>query len=166
MGKRGDPISCDAVVVCTGAWTARHLSSTLGIRCPILPIKSYSFDMTTSAAPLNSFIFEDKHFTACHLRSGVLRVNIFGDLAGFDTSFDSRRIRNLLNIVAKTLDSQEAMQNKNLQAILTGVTPDDLPLVGSLKHYPNVYLNAGHGARATTLSFACADILAELTEHN
>jgi hypothetical protein len=61
--------------------------------------------MPTSAPPLNSFIFEDKHFTACHLRNGVLRVNILGDLAGFDTSFDSRRIRNLLNIVAKTLDT-------------------------------------------------------------
>ena len=125
-----------------------------------MPLKSYSFDMPTSAtAPLCSLIFEDKHFSACYLRDGMLRVNIYGDLAGFDQSFDSRRIRNLLNIVGKTLSAQEAMQNQNLRAVLIGVSPDDLPLVGRLKHYPNLYLNVGHGARAATLSFACGNAL-------
>ena len=89
----------------------------------------------------------------------MLRVNIYGDLAGFDQSFDSRRIRNLLNIVGKTLSAQEAMQNQNLRAVLIGVSPDDLPLVGRLKHYPNLYLNVGHGTRAATLSFACGNAL-------
>jgi len=110
LGKRDNDIKCDAVVMCTGAWTARSLSQ-LRVRCPVLPLKSYSFDMPTSAAPLNSLLFEDKHFSACYLKDGLLRVNIFGDLAGFDQSFDARRIRNLLNIVAKTLNAQEAMQN-------------------------------------------------------
>jgi glycine/D-amino acid oxidase-like deaminating enzyme len=47
------------------------------------------------------------------------------------------------------------MKNTNLKPILTGLSPDDLPLVGSLKYYPNVYVNVGHGFRALTLSFAC-----------
>lgn len=154
LGKRDKDIACDAVVMCTGAWTARSLS-TLRVRCPVLPLKSYSFDMPTQAPPLHSLLFEDKHFSACSLRNGMLRVNIYGDLAGFDQSFDARRIRNLLNIVAKTLDTQEAMKNSDLRAVLTGVSPDDLPLVGRLKHFPNLYINAGHGSRAATLSFAC-----------
>lgn len=103
LGKRDADIKCDAVVMCTGAWTARSLSQ-LGVRCPVLPLKYYSFDMPTSAQPDTSLIFEDKHFSACSLKQGMLRVNIYGDLAGFDQSFDARRIRNLLNIVAKTLN--------------------------------------------------------------
>ncbi len=58
---------------------------------------------TSSAAPFNSLNFEDKHFSASYLQEGVLRVSVYGDLAGFDQSLDSRRIRNLLNIVGKTL---------------------------------------------------------------
>lgn len=51
------------------------------------------------------------------------------------------------------MDTSEAMKNTNLKAILEGISPDDLPIIGSLKHYPNVYLNVGHGSRASTLSF-------------
>jgi len=36
----------------------------------------------------------------------MVRVMGFGDLAGFDTSFDKRRIRNLLNILAKTMETE------------------------------------------------------------
>lgn len=84
LGKRDSDIQCDAVVMCTGAWTSRCLSH-LSVRCPVLPLKSYSFDMpTTTTSPNCSLIFEDKHFSACYIKDGLLRVNIYGDLAGFD----------------------------------------------------------------------------------
>jgi glycine/D-amino acid oxidase-like deaminating enzyme len=115
--------------------------------------------MPTSCTNKFAFIFEDKNILATHLSPGFLRLNCFGDLAGFDTSYDKKRIRNMLNIVAKTFDTQEAMKNMNLKPILTGLSPDDLPLVGSLKHYPNVFVNVGHGIRALTLSFVCGQMI-------
>ena len=36
----------------------------------------------------------------------------------------------MLNIVAKTLDSKDTMKNENLRPILSGISPDDLPLIG------------------------------------
>lgn len=51
------------------------------------------------------------------------------------------------------------MQKTNLKAVLMGISPDDLPLVGPMKHFPNVYLNVGHGARASTLAFKCGKML-------
>lgn len=45
------------------------------------------------------------------------------------------------------------MKNANLKAVLSGISPDELPLVGRLKNYPNVYLNVGHGLRASSLCF-------------
>jgi len=51
------------------------------------------------------------------------------------------------------MDIKEAMSKKNLKEVLTGLSPDDLPLVGSLKHFPNVYVNIGHNAKASTLAF-------------
>ena len=49
MGKLFQEIETDALVVCTGAYTARFLYSTLGVFAPIVPIKSYTFDVPTSS---------------------------------------------------------------------------------------------------------------------
>ena len=48
MGKIGQEIEADALVLCTGAHTARVLYQTLGIYAPIVPIKSYTFDVLTA----------------------------------------------------------------------------------------------------------------------
>ena len=47
MGKIGQEVECDAVVLCTGAYTAQLLYNTLGVFAPLAPIKSYTFDMAT-----------------------------------------------------------------------------------------------------------------------
>lgn len=49
LGKMGQEVECDAVVVCTGAYTAQILYNTLGIYSPLTPIKSYTFDMATKS---------------------------------------------------------------------------------------------------------------------
>lgn len=66
MGKRGDAIECDAVVMCTGAATARNLSSLLSVRCPVLPLKCYSFDMPCQYSN-QAWIFEDKDYSVVPL---------------------------------------------------------------------------------------------------
>jgi len=41
-------------------------------------------------------------------------------------------------------------------------TPDDLPLIGNLQKYPNVFLNGGHGGRGTTHGLATSFLVSEL----
>ena len=41
------------------------------------------------------------------------------------------------------------------------MTPDDVSIIGPLKFYPNVFLNAGHGGRGTTNGLATAKLVAE-----
>lgn len=101
-------IDTDAVVFCTGAATPRLLKDVLKLGCPVLPVKSYSFDIPTQYSP---FAFQFDAFTAVWLKQGVLRINAGGDLAGNSTSFDQRRVRNILNITAKTLDTQDTMKH-------------------------------------------------------
>ena len=42
-------MACDAVVVCTGAYTAKFLRSTIGVYSALAPVKSYTFDMPTKS---------------------------------------------------------------------------------------------------------------------
>ena len=152
LGKQGEGIQCDAVVVCAGAATQSLLKSLLGVRSPILPLKTYTFDIPCEHRNF-ALIFDSANFTAVSHDDNQVRVQMGGDLVGYDTSYDKKRIRNCLNRVAKTLDVTTVMKHQNLSANLVGISPDDLPVLGPLKHHPNVYLNAGHGIRASSLAF-------------
>lgn len=118
-----------------------------------MPLKAISFDMPAEYSNI-AWIFEDKHFTAVPHGEDLVRVYGFGDLIGLDYSFDKRRTRNLLNVVAKTMDTSQAMSKSNLKPVMTALSPDDLPIVGCLKHHGNVYLNVGHNVKASTLAFS------------
>ena len=60
------------------------------------------------------------------------------------------------------MDSKEANSYVNLNTCLRPCSPDDIPIVGPLKHYPNVFLNAGHAGRGTTLGLATSKLVSEL----
>jgi len=65
-------------------------------------------------------------------------------------------------MVADLMDKNEAHSYINLSTCLRPVPPDDVPIVGPLKFYPNVYLNAGHSGRGTTLGLGTSKLCAEL----
>ena len=45
------------------------------------------------------------------------------------------------------LDEKEALKYDNLRINMLSVSPDDHPVVGNLKHHPNVFVNIGYGQR-------------------
>ncbi len=60
------------------------------------------------------------------------------------------------------MDKNEAHSYTNLNSCLRPVSPDDIVILGPLKFYPNVYLNAGHGGRGTTHGLATSKLIAEM----
>ena len=83
-------------------------------------------------------------------------------MCGKSSSIDERRVRNFKNNLCLTFDKQEALSNKNLSVNMLSITPDDRPIVGSLKQHPNVFVNVGHGQRSTALAFVCGKTLADV----
>ena len=160
---QNDLVECDAVVLCAGSFIARLMKDNFGLSCPVVPIKGYSFDMPTKV-PFHDvhFQFKSEAFVATYLKEGVWRVAAFGDVAGQDKSFDPRRVRYLKNMVADLMDPSEAHSYVNLNTCLRPTPPDDVPIIGPLKLYPNVFLNAGHAGRGTTLGLGTSKLLAEL----
>ena len=110
LGKQGEGIKCDAVVVCAGAATQSLLKTLLGVRTPILPLKTYTFDIPCEHKDF-ALIFDIENFTAVSHDDNLVRVQMGGDLVGYDTSYDKKRIRNCLNRVAKTLDVSTVMKH-------------------------------------------------------
>jgi D-amino-acid dehydrogenase len=129
----------------------------------VIPVKGYSFDIPTEMVhPKFHLSFKDKGFVATYFDENKWRIAAFGDLSGIDKSFDPRRVRYLKNIVAERLTLEEAHRYENLNTCLRPCPPDDLPIFGSLRFYPNIFLNAGHSGRGTTLGLGTSKVLTEL----
>jgi len=53
---------------------------------------------------------------------------------------------------------------ENVKTCLRPCAPDDMPIVGALKKYPDVYVHSGLGGKAAN-SFACGKLTAEMIVH-
>jgi len=61
-------------------------------------------------------------------------------------------------------DTKEALGYKDLDINMLAITPDDHPVIGPLRRFPNVYVNSGHGQRSSSLAFVSAQILSDSLE--
>ena len=163
MGKIGQEVECDALVLCTGAYTARFLHNTLRVCAPLTPIKSYTFTVPTQCDYKNThLVFKDKALTAVQVEPKLWRMSLFGDLAGFNLDLDNRRVRQAKNEVCVTIDTKEGLMASGIQAVLRTCSPDDLPVIGALKTNPNLYINSGHGGRNCAISIGSSRLVAEI----
>ena len=83
----------------------------------------------------------------------------FGDYQGSVPTIDQRRARQFRNTAIIHIDKKEGLKSKDVKVAMRTQSPDDIPVIGALKHYPNVYVNSGHGERNVALSIASAKLL-------
>lgn len=88
----------------------------------------------------------------------------YADISGQDIWFNQRRVRNFKNNLCQNLNKEECLKYENLELNMLDISPDDMPVVGNLVRHPNVFVNGGHGARASTLAFISAAILNDQIE--
>lgn len=130
-----------------------------------MPVKGITYDYRTEAAHLGKhLVFEDTKLLLTQIEEGLWRVSAYGDIAGLGEEFDQRRVRNLISLACKTFDNKEALTKENLRTYFRTCSPDDLPLLGALKHNPNIFINSGHGGRNAAISIASSKLISEIMQ--
>lgn len=166
MGKTGQDIKCDMVVLCTGAHTARVLSEQLRVFSPLLPVKGYSLEMDSQSPNSKTHLmFEDSNLQAGQIGSDKWQITGFGDMGGsYDFGVAPRRVRQFRNTTILTIDKKEGLKSKDIKTAMRTCSPDDLPVIGALKHYPNILVNGGHGSRSIAMALSSGKLLSEIAE--
>ena len=158
----GGEIVADQFVLAAGPGFARLLQP-LGLALPIEPIKGYSITLpivNAAAAPVVSIT--DSARKLVHARLGdQLRVAGFAELCGSDRTVQPARIEALCAAVRETFPTACDFTEPQAWAGLRPATPSGRPLVGCLR-WPNLWVNAGHGALGLTLAAGSATVLASL----
>lgn len=157
----GVPLEADAVVVCTGAWSASLLRQH-GIDAGIYPVRGYSVTLPVGAAtPDVSYTSLRNRFVMSRLGDRV-RIAGFTDFCGFKTSNDPARIQTLI-ATAKRVAPDAARydcDDPNAWGGFRPMTPSGRPVVGPTK-VRGLFLNTGHGMLGWTLACGTADAVAE-----
>lgn len=162
LGRGEGSIEADHFVLATGP-NAAGLLRPLGLALPIEPIKGYSVTLpivNAAAAPKASVT--DNARKLVHARLGAqLRVAGFAELCGHGQAVQPRRIEALCAAVQETFPGACSFQETQAWAGLRPATPGGRPLVGPTR-WPNLWVNAGHGALGLTLASGSAAVLAAL----
>ena len=158
--ENGETISCDAVVIATGAW-CQAPTEWLETALPVEPIKGEL--LTVESEPAGVRIDIAWRDVAAYRGEGV-RVLLGGteDLAGFDhhpTDAARRRIVSKLGqVIPELVHARLVGQTVGFRP----VTSDGLPIVGFPKAWSNVCLTLGGGRKGMLLASALGLAAAEL----
>ena len=135
----------------------------LGIALPVYPVKGYSITVPMRAdGPSIGTALMDEHNKIMMSRLGVrLRVAGMAELTGYDLTLDSAQRERLIRVVREFFPSGLAFDQVEFWAGLRPLTPDGPPILGKT-HWPNLYLNSGHGSNGWTQSCGTSRIVADL----
>jgi D-amino-acid dehydrogenase len=155
------PLSAEAFVVATGAWTPL-LRRHLGCRVPIQPGKGYSLTMARPArCPAVPLLFEEHRVAVTPMMSGY-RLGSTMEFAGYDTTLNRARL-DLLRAGARPY-LQEPLGEPVLEEWYgwRPMTADGKPIIDRCPALENVWLAAGHNTLGLSMAPATGKLVAEL----
>ena len=160
----------DFVVLAAGINTplfARMLC--VGDSCPTYPLRGYSLtmysDRESAAASSKNLMNQPLKIDDMYCSSvgaNMARIAGFGELVGYRdeaTNVPSVAPR-VLTRYGKALFPESKIEEANALQCFRPLSPDDLPIVGSVRSLPGVFIHSGHGTLGWTLCLATSECLA------
>lgn len=154
-------LSADEIVIATGAWSSL-LEKSLGLKIPIVPGKGYSITMKSpKISPKIPCILEERKVVATPW-SGSYRLGGTMEFAGYNTTMNPVRLRNLKNSAREYLVdpySDEVTEEWNGWRPMTN---DGLPIISKSHVHKNVTLACGHNMLGLSMAPSTGKLVSEL----
>jgi D-amino-acid dehydrogenase len=155
------PLSADAFVVATGAWTPL-LNRQLGCRVPIQPGKGYSLTMPRPArCPSVPMILEEDRVAVTPLQSAY-RLGSTMEFSGYDARLDPRRLELLRRGASRYLHEPYCEPVEEAWFGWRPMTYHGRPVIDRSPALSNVLIAAGHGMLGLSMAPATGRLVAEL----
>jgi D-amino-acid dehydrogenase len=156
-----EPLTADAFVVATGAWTP-ILNDQLGCKVPIQPGKGYSITMPRpSICPTIPLIFPETRVAVTPFRSGY-RLGSTMEFAGYDETLNPDRLQLLRYGAEPYLREPECEPIEERWFGWRPMTWDSLPIIDRSPGHENVMIAAGHNMLGLSMAPATGRLVAEL----
>jgi len=159
----GHEIVGDCYVITTGSWSSK-ICKSIGYDPHILPARGLVTLFETGGERIVSTpaILEDSGIAVTQHNETTLRLTGFFEMVNFKKSFADSRKQWLYNITKKHLTKYDILRYACEGVGYRPCTPDQLPVIGTVPGYENLYIAAGHCRLGLTLATGTADMIKSL----
>ena len=157
-----EELSAGAVLVATGPW-AVHAGEWMGIEVPVSPLRGQIVHLAPpDGTPMPSHgIFHDTGYMLPKA-GGDLLAGTTREHAGFDRQPTFEAQNEIMEAVVRLAPALIDAPIRDLTACLRPSTPDELPLIGAVEGWRDLYLSTGHQFKGVTLALVSGKSLAQL----
>ncbi|MEM3638153.1 MAG: FAD-dependent oxidoreductase [Conexivisphaerales archaeon] len=155
-------IEADAYVLATGSYT-QQLCMSIGFDARILPARGLVmlFDTGGKQVVGSPAMLEDYGAAIAQHKNNVLRATTFFELNGFK-SFSKSRSEWLVGILRRHVSEFPSLKLAYEGTGFRPCTPDQLPLIGKIPNFDNLYLAAGHCRVGMTLAASTGKLISDM----
>jgi D-amino-acid dehydrogenase len=160
-----EKLAADRVVVAAGMWSSELLAK-LGVRIPLEAGKGYSVTASgRGTKPRHAMKLAEPN-VACSPFEEAVRISGIFELGGRDLFVNRRLLERVLRSASVFLRDWVMEEPRFEWAGLRPTTPDDLPLIGAVPGFEQLYVATGHGMLGVTLAPATATAMVPLILDN
>ena len=156
----GASLAADAVVVATGAWSARLLSS-LGMQIPVRPVRGQMIMYHLQPGQVQHINLYEGHYLIPR-QDGRLLVGSTLEEADFDKSTTIEARQELVQFAGSLFPFLQEEQIEQQWAGLRPGSPNGIPYICQVPNMSGLYLNTGHYRNGVVLGLASARLLADM----
>lgn len=162
--NRGD-IRGDHFIVAAGNY-CKSVLQPLGFRIPITPVKGHALSVPIDQKnpQLTYNVTNDTTKIYMTQVGDIYRLSGAADFQGMDFEINNKRVEQLKSFIADMIGGNLNFDKAEGWCCLRPVSSDDVPIVGRLKGFDRVYINAGHGSKGLTLALGSAVLLRDVME--
>lgn len=150
----------DRVCVTAGAWSAALLEP-LGIHIPISPVRGQIVQLQLPVLPFRCVIELGRRYLVPR-PDGLILVGSTEEHCGFLKQNTSQGVSEILNFATSLVPALHEAAIVRMWAGLRPGSPDELPLIGQVPGWDNLFLGTGHFRSGLQMSPGTGDILSDL----
>lgn len=153
-------LSFETLCITAGSWSTSILQS-LGFELPVRPIRGQIVQLQMPERPFNCVIEHGRQYLVPR-QDGLILVGSTQEDVGFEKKNTAEGIAQLLEFAVSLVPPLRNAEVVRCWSGLRPASPDELPVLGAVPGYSNVFVAAGHFRSGLQMSPGTAAILADV----
>lgn len=158
--SRSRRFEAEQVCITAGSWSASLLES-LGVSLPVTPVRGQMVQLKVPHLPFTCVIERGRRYIVPRA-DGLILVGSTEERVGFEKRTTAEGIAGLIDFARSIVPELGTAEMVRSWAGLRPGSPDDLPFIGRIPDFANLFVGAGHFRSGLQMSPGTGSILADL----
>lgn len=150
----------ERVCVTAGAWSQQILAA-LNVPLPVTPVRGQIAQLRVSRLPFSCVIEQERRYLVPR-PDGLILVGATEEYVDFEKRTTCAGVAGLLNFAESLVPELRQAELLRCWAGLRPGSPDELPFLGRVPEFENLFVGAGHFRSGVQMSTGTAQVLADV----